>query len=128
MTAVNSLRGHQDKVVVFLLHLVVRCLSASCCYSSSSSPCSCSGTELRQLPPAQHQQVNQRAQPHQHRHGHRQPPTETLHFSVRRSRRRPQPGFCQNRILNRSQETNKKATAPSSQPTPTNAHKSVRSR
>lgn len=51
-----------------------------------------SGPELRQPPPAQHQQVNQRPQPHQHRHGHRQPPAETLHFPVRGSRRRrPQP-------------------------------------
>lgn len=91
-----------------LLHLVVRRLSASRCASSSSassSRCSRSGTELRQPPPAQHQQVNQRSQPHQHRHGHRQLPTETLHFPVRRSRRRPQPGLCQNPIF-QERETN----------------------
>lgn len=97
-----------------LLHLVVRCLSASRDSSTSSS-----GTELRQLPPAQHQQVNQCPQPHQHRHGHRQPPTETLHFPVRRSRRRPQPGCCQNPILEKRQNKWKNHADP---PTRTNSH------
>lgn len=67
-------------------HLVGRRLSTSCASSRRSA------SELRQPPPAQDQQVNQRSQPHQHRHGHRQPPAETLHFPVRWSRRRrPQP-------------------------------------
>lgn len=91
--------------VIFLLHLVVGCLS---CYSSS--PCSRSWTELRQPPPAQHQQVNQRSQPHQHRHGHRQPPTESLHFPVRRNRRRPQPGCCQKSISQKREKKWKKRT------------------
>lgn len=91
--------------VIFLLHLVVGCLS---CYSAS--PCYRSWTELRQPPPAQHQQVNQRSQPHQHRHGHRQPPTESLHFPVRRNRRRPQPGCCQKSISQKREKKWKKRT------------------
>lgn len=89
-----------------VLHLVVRRLS------TSRYSCSYSGTELRQPPPAQHQQVNQRPQPHQHRHGHRQPPTETLHFPVRRSRRRPAaPGLLSESHLTEARKQVKQAQA-----------------
>lgn len=135
LTAVNSALAHTHTrargkrcIKGALLHLVVRRLStsrSSC--SSTAAPRSCSGTEFRQLPPAEHQQVNQRPQPYQHRHGHRQPPTETLHFPVRRSRRRPQPRLLSELHFTATRKQVKQAQA-SGQAAPTDAHKCVRSR